>query len=494
MNRIIDEGFNHSQIEETVVYLADQIGSRLTNSPGMRKAEDWTASRLKTWGLSTVRREAVAFGRGWSIQSSQVTMVTPRALALTAIPIAWTPGTNGTITASIIVAPMETESDLERWRGKLAGKIVLISPPGSVAELTSPTFQRWTVEELRKVGEFKQETVSQSSIVSAAERPDFPPILDRFLKSEGALAWIKISREDYKAVHGEGYSYLQGQTPAIPALEMAAEDYRRLARLAAYGTVPVLSMTTDVQYYDSDASAYNTIADIPGTDPRAGYVMVGAHLDSWAAGDGAMDDGAGVAIAMEAARIISQLGIHPQRTIRFALFAGEEQWGVGSRAYVTRYIASRPIDARIDLNGLQKFVGQPHSWPILRKAGYGDIKAYINLDLGSGRIRGASASGNLVGVPLLQEWLKPFAKMGVTSFGPQSGGGADGISFTNVGIPSVSFTPDLRDIISIHHTASDTFDHLSMEDLRYNAVIIAGLLVNAANSETSLPSMPLPRP
>jgi hypothetical protein len=145
MNRIVDEGFNHSQIEETVVYLADQIGSRLTNSPGMREAEDWTASRLKTLGLPTVRREAVAFGRGWSIRSLQVTMVTPRALALTAIPIAWTPGTNGTISAPVIVAPMETESDLEGWRGKLAGKIVLISPPGSVAELTRPTFERWTV-------------------------------------------------------------------------------------------------------------------------------------------------------------------------------------------------------------------------------------------------------------------------------------------------------------------------------------------------------------
>jgi hypothetical protein len=171
------------------------------------------------------------------------------------------------------------------------------------------------------------------------------------LKSEGVLAWIKISREDYKAIHGEGEGYLLGQTPALPALEMAAEDYRRLVRLAADGTEPTLTMSTAVRYEDGNSNAYNVIADIPGSDPHAGYVMVGAHLDSWHAADGAMDDGAGVTITMEAARILLKLGLHPKRAIRFALFAGEEEELVGSRAYVAQHIASRPIDARTDING-----------------------------------------------------------------------------------------------------------------------------------------------
>jgi carboxypeptidase Q len=495
IDRILDEGFNHSEAEKTAAYLTDRIGSRVTNSPGMRAAEDWTSEQLKSWGLKNSHKEAVPFGRGWSMLSSQVAMLAPRPLQLKAIPVAWTPGTNGTITAPIVFAPMEREADLERWRGKLAGKIVLISPPGAVAELTQPIFRRWTAEELTKLGDYRPATRTPAAAESLAATANFPPILDRFLKSEGALAWIKISREDYKAIHGEGEGYLVGQTPALPALEMAAEDYRRLVRLAADGTEPTLTMSTAVRYEDGDSNAHNVIADIPGSDSHAGYVMVGAHLDSWHAADGAMDDGAGVTITMEAARILSKLGVHPKRTIRFALFAGEEEGLVGSRAYVAQHIASRPIDARTDINGMARMANESFSWPLTPKAGYADIKAYFNLDIGSGRIRGASAFNSITALPLLKEWLSPFEKLGVTSFGVGAGdSGSDMTSFLDAGIPSVSFTPDYRDILSLHHTDSDTFDHLSMQDLHYNAVIIAGLLLNAANSEISLPALPMPRP
>ena len=495
MDRILDEGFNHSEVEQTAAYLTDRIGSRVTNSPGMRAAEDWTSEQLKSWGLKNTRKEAVPFGRGWSVLSSQVAMLAPRALQLKAIPIAWTPGTNGTITAPIVFAPMDHEADLERWRGKLMGKIVLISPPGAVAELTEPVFRRWTAEELSKLGDYQPVARTQAAAEIRTARANFPPILDRFLKSEGALAWIKISRDDYKAIHGEGGGYLIGQTPTLPALEMAAEDYRRLVRLAADGTEPTLTLSTAVRYEDGDSNAHNVIADIPGSDSHAGYVMVGAHLDSWHAADGAMDDGAGVTITMEAARILSALSVHPKRTIRFALFAGEEEGLVGSRAYVAQHIASRPIDARTDINGTQRGAAESTSWPIVPKTGYADLKAYFNLDIGSGRIRGATAFNSITALPLLKGWLSPFEKMGVTSFRVgASDGGSDITSFLDAGIPSVSFTSDYRDILSIHHTDSDTFDHLSMQDLRYNAVIIAGLLLNAANSEVSLPALPMPRP
>jgi Zn-dependent M28 family amino/carboxypeptidase len=168
---------------------------------------------------------------------------------------------------------------------------------------------------------------------------------------------------------------------------------------------------------------------------------------------------------------------------------------VGSRAYVAQHIASRPIDARTDINGAQRMIAESTSWPIVPKPGYAAIKAYFNLDIGSGRIRGASAFNSITALPLLKEWLSPFEKLGVTSFGVGAGDSAsDMTSFLDAGIPSVSFTPDYRDIMSLHHTDSDTFDHLSMQDLRYNAVIIAGLLLNSANSEVSLPALPLPRP
>src|SRR4029077_11685249 len=184
---------------------------------------------------------------------------------------------------------------------------------------------------------------------------------------------------------------------------------------AADGTEPTLTMSTAVRYEDGDSNAHNVFADIPGSDSHDGYVMVGAHLDSWHAADGAMDDGAGVSITMEAARILSKLGLHPKRTIRFALFAGEEEGLVGSRAYVAQHIASRPIDARTDINGMARMVDESSSWPLTPKAGYTDIKAYFNLDIGSGRIRGATAFNSVTALPLLNEWLSPFEKLGVTS-------------------------------------------------------------------------------
>jgi hypothetical protein len=494
INAILDEGFNHSQVEPTARHLTDYIGSRLTNSPGARAAESWTAAQLNSWGLANVHKEAVPFGRGWSILSSQVAMVSPRPLPLKAIPIAWTPGTDTVLTAPVILAPLANAADLAQWHGKLAGKIVLISPPGTVTELTQPIFRRWTPEELARMGDYHPVPPNSEATRAMIARADFQANLDGYLKNEGALAWAQISREDYKFLHGEGEHYLNGHSATLPAIELAAEDYRRLARLAADGAQPTMSISTQVRYDDSDPNAYNIIADVPGTDPHAGYVMVGAHLDSWHAADGAMDDGAGIVIEMEAARILTRLGIHPRRTIRFALFTGEEQGLTGSRAYVSQHIASRPIDSAPDLNAAQIGARQADSWPLALKPGHNDIKAYFNLDLGSGRIRAVNSLGNAMALPQLRQWSNPFEKMGVTGLGLGNGGGSDATSFLEAGITAVSFTPDYRDILSIHHTDSDTFDHLSMEDLRYNAVIVATLLLEAADADTSLPAMPLPRP
>src|SRR5215510_6389257 len=223
LNRIIDQGLNHSQVMQTAEYLMDRIGGRLTNSPQMRQAEAWTQAQLRSWGLKNVRKDGFAFGRGWSIVSSSVRMTAPRIMQLTAIPVAWTPATSGTITAQIVVAPMKRERDFEPWRGKLAGKIVLVTLPDDGSEPGEPAFKRLTDEDVGKLDRYRQPDYDPDSIERRIKRQTFSIKLDAFLKSERALAWARMSYRDGKLVHGEGYHYRTGETLSLPGIEIAAE-------------------------------------------------------------------------------------------------------------------------------------------------------------------------------------------------------------------------------------------------------------------------------
>ena len=494
INRILDEGMNRSEVMETASYLSDRIGGRMTNSPQMRQAERWTQQRFRDWGLSNSRAEGFEFGRGWSINAHSSRMIAPRVLTLHSIPIAWTPPTNGTISAGIIVAPMDEVDDFARFRGRLRGRIVLVTHPGSGSEPGEAPFQRLTSEDLRNLNSYRQPTYSQHAIERQLRRAEFDERLDAFLAEEGAIAWVKMSRLDGGLVHGEGYAYERGRTPRLPGVEMAAEDYRRLARLALTDAPPTLELTSDVQFHDEDVNAYNILADLPGTDPAAGYVMAGAHLDSWVAADGAQDNAAGSAVVMEAARILSRLGIRPRRTIRFALWSGEEQALLGSLAYVERHLATRaaitdPAQARIN-----PYYTWRNRWPITPRPGHRDLVAYFNLDNGSGKIRGIHAEGNVAAVPIFQEWLAPFASLGATEVVIQPTGGTDHVFMQAVGIPGYQFIQDPLDYESrIHHTNIDTYDHLKANDLRQAAVIMATFLLNAANRDEPLPRMPIPQ-
>jgi hypothetical protein len=271
----------------------------------MRQAEAWTQAQLRAWGLKNVRKEGFGFGRGWSITSSSARMIAPRVIQLTAIPVAWTPPTSGAVTAPIVVAPMKRDRDFAKWRGKLAGKIVLVTLPDEGGEPTEPAFKRHTAEDLSKLDRFRQPEHDPDGFERRLDRMSFGKRLDAFLKAEGAVAWARMARREGKLLHGEGHGYRVGETPALPGVEIAAEDYRRLARLAKVGPPPQLELIHNVAYDDSDPNAYNIFADLPGTDPKAGYVMAGAHLDSWVAGDGAVDNAAGCAVVMEAARILA---------------------------------------------------------------------------------------------------------------------------------------------------------------------------------------------
>lgn len=493
VNRLIDEGTTRSQVMVTAEHLADVIGPRLTNSPGMRQAESWTQAKFSEWGLKNVHKEGFEFGRGWWINSASVRMITPRPIQLTAIPIAWTPSTNGTISAPVFVAPMSRERDFDKWRGKLKGKIVMITLPNTGSEPGEPAFKRYTSEELGKLDQYQQPSYDPEAADRRVKRLDYAKKLDAFLKAEGAVAYATMSRLDGKLVHGEGYLFAVGDTQAVPGVEIAAEDYRRLARLAKIGPAPTVEINSDVRFDDSDRNAYNIIAEIPGTDPRAGYVMAGAHLDSWVAGDGAADNGAGTAMVMEAARILSASGIRPKRTIRFALWAGEEQGLLGSLAYVEDHLATRGKPGDPAQTGLARYMGWSNKWPITPRPGWGDLAAYFNLDNGSGKVRGIYVENNQAVAPIFREWLAPFAPMGAGNVVIRKTGGTDHVFMQAVGAPGFQFIQDPLDYGSrVHHTSIDTFDHLKGDDMRQASIILASFLANAANADKALPRPPLP--
>ena len=491
INRIADVGFNHSEVVDTASYLADEIGGRMTNSPAMRKAERWTQDKFKSWGLKDVRTEAFDFGRGWWIESSHVRMMVPRPLELRAIPLAWTPATNGVLSAPVIVAPMVSETDFAEWKGKLAGKIVLVTWPAPPKDDGDAPFQRLADADVAKLDKYQQPTFDPAERKKRIERFHFRPNLDAFLAQEGAVALVQMSRTEGRLVHGEGYGYRVGKTPKLPGVELAAEDYRRLARLAKRGEVR-LEIDSRVHFEDADHNAYNVFAEIPGDDPHAGYVMAGAHLDSWVAGDGAADNGAGSAVVMEAARILANLGVRPKRTIRFALWAGEEEGLLGSAAFVENHLAHRPLPTDPAEADLPPFF-LTDSYPVQTLPGFAELAGYFNIDNGSGKIRGIYTEGNFAVVSILHEWLAPFASLGASTVVAEPTGGTDHVFLSRLGLPAFQFIQDPLDYETrVHHTDLDTFDHLRPQDLRQAAVVLATVLLAAANNDKALPRKTLP--
>ena len=491
-NRIIDIAYNHGQVVQTVAHLTDQIGPRLTNSPGMREAERWTQQQFKAWGLHNVHAEGFEFGRGWWMESSSARMTAPRPLDLRAMPITWTPATNGTISAPIIVAPMSDEKHFAEWKGKLAGKIVLVSYPADPKDATDVPFQRMTDAQIRELDTFPVPSTDSEAIRSGLKRRALSLKLDAFLKSEGALAWARMSRRPNGLLGGDGYNFKVGETPTLPGVEISAEDYRRLARLAKVGPVS-LELNSNVHFDDSDRNAYNIVAEIPGSDGTPGYVMAGAHLDSWTAGDGAADNAAGSAVVMEAARILSSLDVKPKRTIRFVLWSGEEQGLHGSFAYVGKHLAQRP--PRIDPEEFAAGASYASrvAFPISRLAGFKDMTAYFNVDNGSGKFRGLYAEGNIAAAPMLRDWLKPYSSLGAGTVVAQTTGSTDHVGMARLGLPAFQFIQDPLDYDStVHHTNADTFDHLRPNDLRQASAVMAGVLLAAANADTPVPANVLP--
>ncbi len=489
--RIIDEGMNRSEAMTTASALMDRIGPRLTNSENHRKAESWAMDLFKQRGLANVHVEPFDFGVGWNLDSYSVAMVTPRALPLTAIPVAWSPPTAGTVKAPVVIAPMSREEHFAEWKGKLAGKIVLVSLPGQTSESKGPVFQRFTDADIAALDTYTKPDFDPDAPAVQVRNRRFQSKLAAFLKAEGAVAMVKMSYRDGKLVHGEGYDFQPGQTLALPAIELAQEDYRKLVRLARTGAAPEIAIAVAARYDERNLKAENVVAEIPGSDPKAGYVMAGAHFDSWIAGDGANDNGAGSVTVLEAARLIAKLGVKPKRTIRFVLWSGEEQGLLGSRAYIDQHYASRPVDP--SLKGIDSYIAWRNAFPITPKPEYSQLKAYFNMDNGSGRFRGIYSEGNLGAEKLLREWMSPFDMLGADKLVVSKTGGTDHVFMQAIGLPGYQFIQDPLDYDSrVHHSNLDTVDHMRADDMRQASVVMAGMLWQAANSDKELPRAVLP--
>ncbi|MFQ5562003.1 MAG: M20/M25/M40 family metallo-hydrolase [Parvularculaceae bacterium] len=493
VNRIMDEGFNRSHVMETLTRLTDDIGPRLTNSPGMRKAAGWTHDEFARYGLKNAHLERFPFGLGWSYDSITIHMTAPRRAQLQAMPNAWHPGTNGALEAEAILAPMSEEEDFEKFKGKLKGKIVLVSAAREQNEPSSPIFRRLSRDDLAEREVFPIPDNPSRAQGGFGKFLLFQEDLQRFLEEEGALAKVSRSRREAGLLSAEAYLYRKDNAPKIPGVTVASEDYDRMARLIDRGEKISLALNVDATLYDDDLMAANVIAEIPGRGSRPEIVMAGAHLDSWFMGDGAVDNGAGSAVVLEAARILSALKVRPKRTIRFALWAGEEQGLYGSMHHVEAHFASRPDTDDEERKRLPKYDWFNAVWPITPGRDYQRFSAYFNIDNGSGRIRGIYGEGNPALEPIFERWFEPFNELGAATVVLRGTGGTDHLPFQAVGLPGFQFIQDPLDYGSrLHHTDIDTASHVYEKDMKQAAVILASFLWHAANRDERLPRMPMP--
>ena len=498
VSRIRDEGFTHSQVMDTASYLTDVIGPRITGSPQMREANDWTRQRLESWGLVNAHLEGWTFGRGWSLERSVVQMVKPTPATLVAVPRAFTPGTDGPRRGKVVKVKIESEADAEKYRGQLAGRIVLLGEPRDTANPEKPQFTRYTDQELDSLAHFDVAPTRRGGPLdreALVRRMRLQRMLRPFFVAEKALATIEVSPTDAGVVLvGRGGSWVKDEDPGVPALVMAAEQYNRLARLVDRDVEVELELDIRSRFHDDDPTAYNTVAEIPGMDKRGEVVMLGAHLDSWHAGTGATDNAAGSAVAMEAVRILKALDVKPRRTVRIALWSGEEEGLLGSRAYVAEHFGTRAGTPDPRERDLPSFLRRDPTGPVTTKPDHVRLSAYFNVDNGTGKIRGIYAERNAAVAPIFEAWLRPLHDLGATTVTLRHTGGTDHLPFDAVGLPAFQFIQDEADYETrTHHTNLDVYDRLQKTDLMQAAVVLATFVYDAATRPERLPRRPLMR-
>ena len=499
ITRIRYEGFHNSKVAELASGLMDSIGERLTASPNMKRANDWTRDKLAEMGLSNAHLEAWGpFGRGWANQYVNARMTSPDITPLIVYAKAWTPGTNGVVIGKCIRANIEDKKDFDKYRGKLTGMIVIFGPDAEVKPIVESPYKRLGDDDLAKIGEYQIPGERPPFRLSEMlRRRQFIKDLNQFFADEKVLAVIDHSRGTSgggTVFVQSGGSYKPGETTTIPQLTMASEQWNRIARLLDQTKDVSVELNVTNSFYDDDPMQYDTIAEIPGTDKRDEVVMLGAHLDSWHAGTGATDNGAGSVVMMEAVRILKALDVKPRRTIRIGLWSGEEEGLLGSQGYVEQHFGSRPPMDDPNMKGMPTLLRR-EAGPVTVKPEQAKVSAYFNVDNGTGKIRGVYLQENEAVAPIFESWIRPFKDLGMTTLTMRNTGGTDHLSFDAVGIPGFQFIQDpIEYETRTHHSNMDVYDRLQPDDLKQMAVIVASFVYETAMRDQMMPRKPIEKP
>lgn len=491
--RIRQEGFRNSKVMETAQELTDGIGARLTGSPNMKAANEWTRKRFEDFGLSNSHLESWGtFGRGWSYQGCSVRLVSPDVVQFESLPRAWAPGTNGAIRGKVVQVVAKAKEDLDKYAGKLEGKIVLYGDLPEFKPHEKAQFERFDEKSLETLAAY--EMPGSRNRDQYLKRRQMARSLVEFWAKEKPLAVVVPGSSDFGNMHVQSAGTAKpGEQSPVPSVVIADEQYARVLRLLDKGREPELELDVKTAWHDEDTKGYNTIAEIPGTDRKAEVVMLGAHLDSWHGGTGATDNAAGVAVVMEAARILKAIGIAPKRTIRVALWSGEEQGIYGSDGYVSQHFGGRPEPADPADRDLPASL-RKNPGALMLKPEHAKLAAYFNLDNGTGKIRGIYLQENAAVRPIFEKWIEPLRDLGVTTLTYRSTGSTDHVPFDNVGLPGFQFIQDdVEYETRTHHTNYDTFERLQKDDLMQASVVMATFVWEAANRAEMLPRKPLPK-
>ena len=489
-------------VMDTMYNLTDRYGPRLTNSPQFRAAGEWAVTQLKEWGLSSVHLEpwSTTGLRGGAIPSWEMkyyfgAMVEPTYMPIIGYPQAWTGSTNGVATGEAIIAQNSTAEDMNKWHGKLQGKFVLIAPAAAGASTaalelafpTTPLAHRYSDRELADIvpeiipggaaagrggrgGPF-----AALANMTPEERQAFQEKQANYWKEEGVLATITASArgESGTVFANNGAPRTGDPTKNIPAVAITAENYNRVVRLMEHKVPVKLSFDIRNEFDTTKTDSFNVIAEIPGAAKPNELVMVGGHFDSWHMGTGATDNGAGAALAMEVMRLLKTTGLKMDRTVRMALWGGEEQGLFGSQAYVKAHFAD-PATMKTTPE-------------------HDGFAGYFNIDNGTGRIRGIYLQGNEMARPVFETWFAALKDITPGVVTARNTGGTDHQSFDAVGLPGFQFIQDDMDYETrTHHSNMDVYDRIQEQDMRQMAVIEAVFVYNAATRPEKLPRKDLP--
>lgn len=484
------EGFERSQVMDLVGWLSDVYGPRVTGTPAIEEAREWAAERLRAWGVENVREERFAFGRGWSLVRFHAHMVEPQVMPIIGHPRAWSPSTAGTVQAEVVRVDIRRRADFDRYRGTLRGKIVLPQPARAVPLLEGEVVLRMDEELLAAAARPVRSPLARPARRRTG-RPSLRERTEAFYVDEGVVAVLERgstavvvsgapsgSGLDWPTQRTDGGTVFPGlggsrdpRAPrVVPSATIAVEHYNRMVRVLERGLPVRVELHIATRFHDEDGrpNGFNLLGEIPGTDRANEVVLLGAHFDATPGATGATDNAAGVAAMMEALRILRAVGAAPRRTIRIALWGGEEQGLLGSRAYVRAHYGDRAARRRLPAHGR--------------------LSAYYNLDNGAGRIRGIWLQGNRRIAPTFEAWLPELADLGVTTIGRRSTRDTDHVPFDELGLPAFQFMQDrLEYRARTHHSNMDFYDRVPAADVMQMAVVAAVFAYNTAMLDERLP-------